>query len=250
MKWPFLNPRTTNHEPNTDHRTQNLISIRPPEYFPRPVYFALLDAADRFVLADTFQYSRQSFQNRALIRTPDGGHWITIPLKGSQHGVSIAETAIRRVPYWNRRHWRSLHYNYRTAPFFDFYEPELKWIFERDWTRLGALTCATVEVICGLLGIGTALERSTDMRGRPSELRKILEAEQRDDLLSPMEAAKFDAEAVAPSAVLEVRALEYRQNFEGFVPGMSILDLLFNYGPDTLTMIRRSAVVTMLKRSS
>ncbi|MEX1055687.1 MAG: WbqC family protein, partial [Rhodothermales bacterium] len=130
------------------------------------------------------------------------------------------------------------------APFFEFYEPELKWIFEHDWKFLGDLTCATVEALCALLEIDTPIVRSADLQGRPSALGQIMETEGRNDLLSPREVARFDAETVVPVAVLEFGELEYRQNFEGFEPGMSVLDLLFNYGPETMPLIRRAATIS------
>ena len=234
---------TRSRTENREQRTQNLISIRPPEYFPRAAFLALVDAADRFVLADTFQYSRQSFQNRSPIRTPDGWQWISIPLQAGRHGGPVVDAAIRGTPFWIRKHWRSLHFNYRTAPFFDYYEPELKWIFERDWTNLGALTCATVEILCRLLAIDTSLVRASDLAGRPGSVEQVLEIEGRNDLLSPSEVAMFDAQNVEPVAVLEFREPEYRQNFEGFEPGLSALDLLFNYGPETMTIIRRASAI-------
>ena len=68
-----------------------MIAIRPPEYFPCLAYAALLLAVDCFVLADTFQYSRQSFQNRTKVRNPQGWQWVSIPLKGGQHGRPICQ---------------------------------------------------------------------------------------------------------------------------------------------------------------
>ena len=221
-----------------------MIAIRPPEYFPRPVYFALVDTASRFVMADTFQYSRQSYQNRARLRTPEGWQWISVPLKGGQHGLPICRTRIRPVPAWLRKHWRSLHYNYRTAPYFEFFEPELKWVFEQDWTYLGDLTCASIEVLCGVLGIATPLERATALPEQPADLAGVTGSLGGDEILSTPEAARHDQGQVSSVHVLNFELQGYRQNFSGFEPEMSILDLLFNYGPETMSMIRRAAVVT------
>ena len=64
----------------------NVLAIRPPEYFPRLSHVALMHYATHFVLADTMQYSRQSFQNRTRVRTREGSSWVSVPLKGGQHG--------------------------------------------------------------------------------------------------------------------------------------------------------------------
>ena len=106
------------------------VVIRPPDYWPGIAYMALIDRADRVVLADTFQYSRQSFQNRARLRTPQGWQWISIPLRGRQHGTPIREVMIWQRPAWLRKHLKALVYNYRGTPFFTYYEPALTDLFQ------------------------------------------------------------------------------------------------------------------------
>ena len=221
-----------------------MLAVRPPEYFPRPDYFALVDLASRFVMADTFQYSRQSYQNRARLRTPEGWQWISVPLKGGQHGTPIYLTRIRPVQAWLRKHWRSLHYNYNTAPYFEFFEADLRPIFEREWSCLGDLTCASIEALCGILGISTPLIRAAGLPEQPANLAEVIRALEEVEILSTPEAARRDREQVSSVHVLNFDLQEYRQNFNGFEPAMSILDLLFNYGPETISMIRRAAVVT------
>ncbi|HMB91981.1 MAG TPA: WbqC family protein, partial [Rhodothermales bacterium] len=121
-----------------------MIAIRPPEYYPRLETVALMMVAETFVLADTYQYSRQSFQNRAKMRNPEGWQWVSVPLKGGQHGLPIRDVRIRHVEGWQKKHWRAFTYNYRATPFFEFYEPELRAVFDQDWEQLADLTCATM----------------------------------------------------------------------------------------------------------
>lgn len=228
-----------------------MIAVRPPEYWPRPEYFALMDAADVFVLADTFQYSRQSYQNRAALRTPDGRQWISIPLRGRQHGKPIIEVEISGKHRWIGKHWRALHFNYRTTPFFEFYEPRLQPLFESEWRMLGDLTAASIEHTRAMLGIGTPLVRASQLAGAPASLGGVLDAlgeheivskkESPPALLIPAESRAVDAPFAA--AVLEFQSPSYRQNFVGFEGGMAALDLLFNYGPEALSMIRRQTEV-------
>lgn len=215
-----------------------MIAVRPPEYWPRPAFFALMDAADVFVLADTFQYSRQSFQNRAKLRTPDGWQWITVPLKGGQHGRPVKDVEIRTRQPWIGKHWRALHFNYRTTPFFEFYEPRLRPLFEEKWERLNDFSIASITLTADLLGIRTPLHRSSELSVETDGLETILRTLGREDLIVPQESLEVDAEFA--SAVLELEPVTYRQNFEGFESGMSALDLLFNYGPEALQIIRAS----------
>ncbi len=75
-----------------------------PEYFPSLSYVALMSSVDQFYADVGLQYSRQSFQNRARIRTPDGSQWITVPVCGRQYGLPIRETKIDYRDNWVRKH--------------------------------------------------------------------------------------------------------------------------------------------------
>ena len=110
-----------------------MLAVRPPEYWPRLSYFALMDRVERFVLADTFQYSRQSFQNRAKLRTPQGWQWISVPLRGGQHGRPVCDVAIEGVPYCMGKHWRAFTFNYHATPFFAYYEDAFRPLFDAEW---------------------------------------------------------------------------------------------------------------------
>ncbi|QXD15529.1 WbqC family protein [Rhodocaloribacter litoris] len=220
-----------------------MIAVRPPEYFPRLAYFALMDAAERFVLADTFQYSRQSYQNRARLRTPQGRQWVSIPLRGGQHGRPIRAVEIEPRRDWMGKHRRAFMYNYRSTPFFEYYEPDFESLFAGTWTHLADLTCATVALVARLLGIRTPLLRASGLAGAPDTLTKVLAATGADRLLVPEEAAAHDV-PLAPSAqVLRYETPPYRQNFSGFEPDVSAVDLLFNYGPEALAVLRQGVAL-------
>jgi hypothetical protein len=220
-----------------------IVAVRAPEYWPRIRVMALVDASDRFVLGDTLQYSRQSHQNRTLVRTPQGSQWLSVPLEGGQHGRPIGEVAIADGRLWLRKHWRALQYNYRTSPFFEFYEPELAPLFERSWRTLGELTCTSVRVLGDLFGIDTFLSLASSLDGAPGSIEGIRAAVGACSYLAAADMAATDRKLTKVGCVMHVDAPEYRQNFAGFEPGMSALDLLFNYGPEALSMLRRAASV-------
>ncbi len=223
-----------------------MIAVRPPEYWPRLSYFALMECVDCFVLADTFQYSRQSYQNRTRLRSPQGSQWLSVPLKGGQHGKPVIEVRIEEGNIWRRKHWRALEYNYRSTPFFELYEPELFPLFDRSWENLAALTCATVECIHTLLGFSARLVRASALPEAPSSLVEVMMQAGEDRLMSPEAAAAHDVMAGSAVEVFRYEAPHYRQNFEGFVPEMSVLDLLFNYGSETRALLRQGIGVAGL----
>jgi hypothetical protein len=217
-----------------------MIAVRPPEYFPRLEYVALMMVAEVFVLADTYQYSRQSFQNRARLRNPQGWQWISVPLRGGQHGRPIRAVEIRQGEPWAGKHARAFHYNYRSAPFFDYYEPQLAPVFARRWTHLGALTCETVELVARLLNRAAPLVRASRLSGAPATLPAVLEAVGPGPLVVLPETAALDAPHAQALRVLACAPPRYRQAFAGFEPGMTALDLLFNYGPEASAVLREA----------
>lgn len=206
-----------------------MIAIRPPEYFPRLSYVGLIQHVDHFVLADTFPYRRQSFQDRSKLRSPQGWHWISIPIFGKREGAPIREVEIKTEGRWLEKHWRSFLYNYRTTKYFEFFESSFRPFFDRSWTELGPCTCRSVEVLSDLFGFRTSVTRASELDGAPSDLRGILRATEADVL------ATVEEEHSCLTAEVEVQPLTYEhptyhQNFEGFEPGLSAADLVFNYG--------------------
>lgn len=214
-------------------------AIRAPEYFPRLALLALIDAADQAVLADTFQYSRQSYQNRMQVRTPHGAHWLSVPLVGGQHGTPICDVRIDDRTRWQRKQWKTLRYNYESSPFFGYFERDLRPLFETAWDTLGPLTCQTVEVLARCLGITTPLVRASALPGAPARLPALHQAVGAPDLVALSDTCIPDQQQVASTICLPFTAPVYQQNFAGFVPNLSVLDLLCNHGPAALGLLRR-----------
>lgn len=220
-----------------------MIAIRPPEYFPRLATLALMMEADTFVLADTFQYSRQSYQNRTKMRNPEGWQWVSVPLKGGQHGLAVSDVQIRHVEGWKKKHWRAFNYNYRATPFFEFYEPEIRTLFGQGWQCLADLTCATMLLTHRFFDLDSTVLRVSDLSGQPDELASVFAQLGGDILIAPPESAPVDATQIARVETLVFEHPEYRQAFDGFEAGMMALDLLFSYGPQARTMLQEALSV-------
>jgi hypothetical protein len=213
--------------------------IRPPEYFPRLAYAALLLHADCVVIADTLPYSRQSFQNRCRIRTAQepGWMWLTIPLEA---GAAAGRRAIHRAPLAPAPRWRDVHrktirHHLGSAPFFAHFEPEIDALLRQQGTTLADVTAPTVAWAAASLGAAARVVRASELPGAPASVPALLAAVGATELLTLPESAERDArlaaEAGAASRVLRVAERPRRQNFPGFVPECGILDLLLNHGP-------------------
>jgi len=218
-----------------------MIAIQPPAYFPPLAYTALLDHVDHFILADTFRYRGQSFQNRSKLRNAQGAHWITIPLFGQPTGAPFHTIDIETGGRWREKHWRSFMYDYRTTMYFEFYEDQFRPFFETEWTNLADCTCQSVVLQAELFGIDTPITRASTLDGAPSSYADLLDAVDEEVLVLPADAAA----PTGPDGAVETFVYdhpEYHQNFEGFVAGVTGMDLLFNYGREAPRLLTQGIV--------
>jgi len=214
------------------------IAVRPPEYMPRVSYVALMKYVDVFVVADTFQYSRQSFQNRARIRTPHGWSWISVPLMGRQHGTPICQTQIDNRSAWRSKHRRAFRYNYGNTIYFPFFEDRMATLYEAEWNMLGDLTWSTIKLFHELFSLKCKLVRASEMEGISDSLPAILNQIEFDKYVSPGDAFAKDKEDISSISRFEYSEPQYRQYFEGFEPEITAFDVLCNYGAEARSVVQ------------
>lgn len=226
------------------------IGISQPTYLPWIGYFDLIDQVDAFVLLDTVQFEKQSWQQRNRIKTPAGLQWLTVPVEfRGRFGQRIQEVEVRDLDF-SRKHLRAIELNYRRAPFFEDYFPELSRILQK--CRAGSLLAdLNIEIIrwcCAVLNIRTQLICSSQLNqhGRRSELLVNLCAQLGANVyISPPGSAVYllDDLSLFSNAAIEVyfqhfEHPQYRQIFPPFAPYASVVDLLFNEGGNALAVLR------------
>jgi hypothetical protein len=225
------------------------IAISQPAYLPWLGYFDLIDQVDRFVLLDSVQFEKQSWQQRNRIKTPSGLQWLTVPVVfRGRFGQRIQEVAIRD-PAFSRNHLRAIELNYRRSPFFQQYFSELAQILQVcSGLSLRDLDQRLIEWFCRVLGIDTEILRSSELegRGKRSELLvslcRVLEA---DYYLSPLGSAVYLMDDLCLFSQGRIKVEfhhyehpEYSQLFPPFQSHASALDLIFNQGPASLSIVR------------
>lgn len=228
------------------------LAIRPPEYFPRLSYFALMLQSDAFFIADTFQYSRQSFQNRMQIRTAEDKQWLTIPLEGGQFGKSITQTKLdTRNLDWKRQHLRSLKNNYQSSAFYLYYEEAFGNFLMQPFTTLAEIAIGSIRLIHELLGFTNELHLTSQFAETQKDfsVTHLIHTVGNASLLAlPTDAAFYEKQGLSVcKLVLENQV--YHQNFQGFVPNLSILDVLFNYGPESVSILQAMTDLNTLEAS-
>jgi len=225
------------------------VAIAQPTYLPWLGYFDLIDQVDAFVILDSVQFEKQSWQQRNRIKTPSGLQWLTVPVVfRGRLGQSIHEVEIRDGEFW-RNHLRAIELSYRRAPFFETYFQELREKLRCSaGSRLADLNVRLIEWLMSVLGIRTPpfFSSRLDQPGRRSELlANICSSLGASEYVSPIGSAGYLLQEID---AFERRSIEvffqnyehphYRQMFSPFIPYASVLDLLFNEGQRALEIVR------------
>lgn len=210
-------------------------------YIPWKGYFDLIHDADLFVFYDDVQYTKNDWRNRNRIKAASGPEWITIPV-GADNSRLICEVELRD-PTWQKKHWKTLLQNYRSCPHFLRYQAFFEEVFlGRQWVGLSDMNQFLIRHIASeFLGIRTAFEDSRSHRVSGQKQERLLQ------LVSAAGAGRYVSGPAARSYIDPARFAEvgielvwkdyggypeYPQRFPPFEHGVSILDLLFNVGPD------------------
>jgi len=195
-----------------------------PGYFPNIANFAAIVQHDIcWEVMDNYQ--KQTYRNRCYIGTDLGKHMLTIPIKhvGNKKGKQQYSDVKMDNDYpWQRQHWRTLETAYRTSPFFEFYEDDIAPLFQNTYHSLMDFNLKTIETICECLQVKMPRNRT--------ETYEVDLNNQRDGRFLINSKSKFEFEQPT-----YVQVFDDRNNF---IPNLSILDLLFNEGTNTLTYLQ------------
>lgn len=218
------------------------VAIAQPTFLPWLGWFDLADQADFLVLLDDVAFSKQSWQQRNRIKTPDGLSYLTVPIRtAGKFGQRICDTEIISDRFVNKT-LRTVAQNYRRAEHFERYFPEFSVVLEKSVAsgNLCALNCGLIDWLATQLGVATPSVRSSELGvggKRGNHVAMLCELVGAETYISPAGAedyliddrAEFDQRAIA----VELHVYEhpvYRQCFQPFEPYASAIDLLLNEG--------------------
>lgn len=227
-----------------------VVAIHQPQYLPYLGFFHKLLHCDVFVALDNIQFQKNGLQNRNKIKNSQGWQWLTVPVL-HRFGQRINEVRINLRAPWQRKHWQAVVSNYSRAPYFDMYGPGLKDLLDREWHNLCDLNMALTRWAVDALGIKTPILYSStlEVEGNQTQLLiNICNAVEADCYLSGpggkryMDLVAFEA---AGMTVIwqEFAAPVYDQVFPdvGFVSNLSVVDALFNCGPETIEFLQQGS---------
>lgn len=184
-------------------------------------------------------FIKQTFRNRCVIATTQGPQALTVPVESPQ-GLRIDKTEMKDVRIsdhgaWRHLHWQALQSAYGESPFFEYYVDDILPFFEKKWEFLFDFNLAITYKMCELLDIEPHIELTDEYMlsvgcGRPqgSPLQSDDEA-----TVDYRDAIRPKHPLADPSFVPRPYYQVYQQKF-GFLPNLSILDLLFNEGNEAV----------------
>ena len=193
------------------------------------------------------QYDKGGWRNRNRIKTPTGPAWLTVPvLKSGRFGQAVNEVAIDRDKRWARKHLRTIEQNYRMALCFNDYFPALRTLLDREWQLLAELDVTLTWELARWLGIETTVHRASSLSvtgSRNDRLINLCRHFDADRYLSGDAARSYLDQAMFDEAEIMVEWQEYAhpeylQLHGDFISHLSVLDLLFNCGEESLAIIR------------
>lgn len=175
------------------------------------------------ILWDVHQnYIKQTFRNRTFIHSANGLQILTIPVKHSKIKFSMQDAKIDNSIAWQKNHWRSIQSAYSSSPFFEFYRDSLEGIYIKEYTYLTKFNFDLINLIL----------EWTDIEMK-SELSKSYKIQYKNglDLRENIENKKYSSS----------ENIIYKQVFSdknGFLNDLSIIDLIFNEGPNSISYLK------------
>lgn len=200
-----------------------------PSYFPSIETMAVMAQATAIRFEKDDNYQKQTYRNRAYIAHSNGILLLNVPIKHIGKGIRQKYRDIHTendFP-WLAQHWRSIQTAYRTSPFFEYYEDDIEPIFTRKVDALYNHNILIFETIADLIGLEKPITFTEEYFRNPIDVnnyRHIIEAKRKE---------KF-------------QATPYLQVFQTpgeFLNNLSILDLLFNEGPNTLEYLESQTIL-------
>jgi len=198
-----------------------------PAYFPSILSYALLATTDKTLFEVSDFFEKQTYRNRMYIQSANGKQLLSVQVKhthsdGKQY---YKDVLISNDFDWQKLHWRSLETAYRTSPYFEFYEDDIRPVFEKKHKYLIDLNLQTIEIVGNLLEIDLSYDLTKTYLKTYENVQDF----------------RFLKNAKKQPALIQ-KMPRYTQMFldrHEFMPNLSILDLLFMEGPNSVSYLEQ-----------
>jgi hypothetical protein len=192
-----------------------------------PCYFAPISHWKEIISGNILwelnkNFNKQTLRNRTYIYGPNKILKLSIPIKHSKESFTLENTLIENDFQWQKDHWKSIQSAYKSSPFFEFYEDGLRNIYFNNYNKLSVFNIECIKLVYEWLDISTK-----------SSFTKTFKEKYNTEIdLRDMAEKNFDDKFIVK---------EYIQVFSpnhGFKNNLSILDLVFNQGPNSISYLK------------
>lgn len=195
-----------------------------------PTYFSPISQYSEIIKSDsvTFEmednFQKQSYRNRCYIYNSNGRQLLNIPVKyknkGSSQRKKTKDMLVENDFPWQEHHLKSLQTAYRTSPFYEFYEDDLLHIFTKKYTFLQDVNIDTFLFVSDAFQINQQYTKTKEYytETNKSNFRQLADIKKQPEKLVDKYIQMFDDK-------------------HGFIPNLSILDLLFMEGPNSISFL-------------
>ncbi len=192
-------------------------------YFGPIQWYQKLYRAESVQIERWESFQKQTYRNRCIIATTNGPQALTVPIERQFTINCIKDIRISDHGNWRHLHWNALQSAYGESPFFDYYQDDIRPFFEQRWDYLFDFNEAIREKMCELLDIQPKVDYSKKFTVY--------------SLSSCVPDYRMVIRPKNPEPDPDFTPKRYYQVYEqkhGFLPNLSILDLLFNMGPESI----------------
>jgi hypothetical protein len=188
-------------------------------YLPPVDWFSIISRSDKVSIERHENYIKQTYRNRCCILSAHGTQMLSVPvLEGSRHKVPITEARIDYSKRWQQVHLGAIRSSYRLAPYYEFYSGEIEETIAAGYKYLWELNTKLINTLVQMLKLKCGIS-FTGLYEPASDEEK--------DFRYRLEPGKV-------SLFQNKRYIQVFSTPEDYVPNLSIIDLLFNQGPDAV----------------
>jgi hypothetical protein len=196
-------------------------AVFPVFYFPPISYYYYLLQFDNVLLETNEHYIKQTYRNRCDIMSPNGKLSLIVPVQKTGQRKIMSRVKIQQSGNWQKIHWKTLEASYRSSPYFEYYEDYFKPIFEEEIASLTDFNLKMFEVVNKILKMNIQYVFT-------EEYHKEYKHDYR---------AFFSTKKINEPLHFETYIQVFSSKFE-FEENLSIVDLIFNEGPNALNYIK------------
>ncbi len=199
-------------------------------YFGNIQAFSHIINCRSVVIEQNDHYSRQSFRNRTTILAANWPMNLIVPVVKPKGKIRTKDILISYDTNWQKNHWMSIFSAYNSSPFFEYYKDDLHPLFQKQWKYLIDLNSNALELTLEMIEANPTIEYSNEYINHVPDGSLDLR-----EVIHPKKDYKIFDRDFSP--------VKYHQVFSettDFIPNLSILDLIFNKGPEAYSVLEKS----------